>query len=53
MISFNSHVEALIKASNEFEDELYAWATQSTKTPNQAVDKIKRVMAEELSLIHI
>lgn len=47
MISFNSHVEALIKASNEFEDELYAWATKSTKTPNQAVDKIKRVMAEE------
>lgn len=47
MISFNSHVEALIKASNEFENELYAWATQSTKTPNQAIDKIKRVMAEE------
>ena len=47
MISFNSHVEALIKASNEFEDELYAWAVESTKTPNQAIDKIKRMMAEE------
>ncbi len=47
MISFNGHVEALIKASNEFEDELYSWATKSTKTPNQAIDKIKRMMAEE------
>lgn len=47
MISFNSHVEALIKASNEFEDELYAWAVESTKTPNQAIDKIKQMMAEE------
>lgn len=47
MISFNSHVEALIKASNEFEDELYAWATQSTKTPNQAIDKIRRVLSYE------
>lgn len=47
MLSFRNHVDALIKASNEFEDELYTWATESTKTPNQAVDKIKRVMAEE------
>lgn len=47
MISFNNHVESLIKASNEFEKELYAWAIQSTKTPNQAIDKIKRMMAEE------
>lgn len=47
MISFNSHVEALIKASNEFEDELYTWATKTSKTPNQAIDKIKRVMAEK------
>ena len=47
MISFNGHVEDLIKASDEFEDDLYTWATQSTKTPNQAIDKIKRVMAEE------
>lgn len=47
MISFNGHVEALIKASDEFEDELYAWATKSTKTPNQAIDKIKRMMAEK------
>jgi hypothetical protein len=47
MISFNSHVEALIKASDEFEDKLYAWATKTSKTPNQAIDKIKRAMAEE------
>lgn len=47
MISFNGHVEALIKVSNEFEDELYAWATKSTKTPNQAIDKIRRVVSSE------
>lgn len=47
MINFSSHVETLIKASNEFEDELYAWVVESTKTPNQAIDKVKRVMAEE------
>lgn len=47
MISINGHVEVLIKASNEFEDDLYAWAVESTKTPNQAIDKIKRMMAEE------
>ncbi len=46
MISFNGHVEALIKASNEFEGELYTWAVESTKTPNQAIDKIKRVLEE-------
>lgn len=47
MLNFGNHVVALIKASDEFEDELYAWAIQSTKTPNQAIDKIKRMMAEE------
>lgn len=47
MISFQGHVNTLIKFSEAFEDELYAWAVESTKTPNQAVDKIKRVMAEE------
>lgn len=47
MISFQGHVNTLIKFSEAFEDELYAWAVESTKTPNQAIDKIKRVMAEE------
>lgn len=47
MLNFGNHVAALIKASDEFEDELYAWATQSTKTPNQAIDKIRRILSDE------
>lgn len=47
MLNLGNHVDALIKASDEFEDKLYNWAIQSTKTPNQAIDKIKRLMAEE------
>lgn len=47
MISFNSHVDALIKESDEFEAQLYDWATKTSKTPNQAIDKIKRIMAEK------
>lgn len=46
MLYISKHVEDLIKASDEFEDELYAWAIKSTKTPNQAIDKIKRMLSD-------
>ena len=47
MISFNSHVEALIKASNKFEDELYTWAREESSSPQEAIDKIRRVLSDK------
>ena len=47
MLNFGSHVDTLIKASDEFEEELYAWAIRSTKTPNQAIDKLRRMLSDE------
>lgn len=48
MISFNSHVEALIKESDEFEAKLYDWAKQGSSSPQRAIDKIRRVPSYEL-----
>lgn len=46
MISFNSHVEALIKASNEFEAQIYDWVKKESSNPQGAIDKLRRVLSD-------
>lgn len=46
-MKISEHVEKIIELSNEFEQQLYDWAKESS-SPQAAVDKIKRVMAEKL-----
>lgn len=45
-MKISEHVSEIIKFSDEFEEELYKWAKESS-SPQAAVNKIKRVMAEE------
>ena len=45
-MKISKHVSEIIKLSDEFEEELYSWAKESS-SPQAAVNKIKRVMAEE------
>lgn len=47
MFSFKNHVESLIKASDEFEAQLYDWAKQGSSSPQGAIDKIRRVLSDE------
>lgn len=46
MLKISEHIEQIIELSDVFEKELYDWARESS-SPRAAVDKIKRVMAEE------
>lgn len=47
MVNFSEHIGKITDVSDKFEEELYAWATRSTKTPSQAIDKLRRVMSDE------
>ena len=47
MLNFGNHVDALIKASDEFEAQLYDWAKQGSSSPQGAIDKLQRALSEE------
>ncbi|MBT9018666.1 hypothetical protein BTI91_04490 [Lactobacillus delbrueckii subsp. bulgaricus] len=47
MLSFSDHVDALIKASDEFEAQIYDWAKKGSSNPQGAIDKIRRVLSDE------
>ncbi|KNZ37367.1 hypothetical protein [Lactobacillus delbrueckii] len=47
MLYISKHLNEIIKISDEFEAQLYDWAKQGSSSPQGAIDKIKRMMAEE------
>lgn len=48
LYNISTHLNEIIKISDEFEDQLYDWAKQGSSSPQGAIDKIRRVVSYEL-----
>lgn len=47
MLYVSEHLGDIIKASDEFEAQLYNWAKEGSSSPQSAIDKIRRVLSDE------
>lgn len=47
MLYVSKHLNDIIKVSDEFEAQLYDWAKEGSSSPQGAIDKIRRGIADE------
>lgn len=47
MLYISKHLDDIIKVSDEFEAQLYDWAKEGSSSPQGAIDKIRRGVADE------